>query len=78
MLYQYYATTYKMCCHKRLSLEFNVTHDDDDGVNCVSELQPYIIPRVIYEHGEPLWNDINRENSLLIHQSSLAILPAVI
>jgi hypothetical protein len=26
---------------------------------------------------EPRWNDINRENSWLVHQSSLAVLPAV-
>jgi hypothetical protein len=33
-------------------------------------------PQVIYEHGELWWDDIDGESSWLIHQSSLAILPA--
>jgi hypothetical protein len=56
--------------------------DDDhvDGVRYVSELRwttgLLFIPQVIYEHGEPWWNDVNRGNSWLVHPSSLAILPA--
>jgi hypothetical protein len=34
------------------------------------------IPRVICEHGEPWWNDIDRGNSWFVHQSSLVIPPA--
>jgi hypothetical protein len=51
------------------------------GWDYVSELQPpmgLFIPQVIYEHGEPWLNDIDRGNSGFFHQSSLAILPAVI
>jgi hypothetical protein len=46
----------------------------------VSELRPptgiLFIPQVIYQYGEPWWNDIGRRNSRLAHQSSLASLPA--
>jgi hypothetical protein len=34
------------------------------------------IPQVVYEHGEPWWNDIDRENYWSVHQSSLEILVA--
>jgi hypothetical protein len=51
------------------------------GWDYVSELQPpsglLFIPQMIYEHGEPRWNDTDREN-WFVYQSSLAILPAVI
>jgi hypothetical protein len=44
----------------------------------VSEMRPptclFFIPRVIYQHGEPWWNDIDRGNSLLVNQSSLVFL----
>jgi hypothetical protein len=50
------------------------------GRGYVSELQPptglLFISEVIYEHGEPWRNDIDRENSCYVHQSSLAILTA--
>jgi hypothetical protein len=49
------------------------------GWDDVSELRQPLgllyIPQVIYEYGEPWWNDIDRDN-WLIHQSSLAILVA--
>jgi hypothetical protein len=33
---------------------------------------PLVNPQVMYEHGEPRWNDIDRERRLLIlHESSL-------
>jgi hypothetical protein len=36
------------------------------GKDYVSEIRPQMsllfIPQVIYEHGEPWWNDIGREN----------------
>jgi hypothetical protein len=34
------------------------------------------VPHVIYEHGEPWWDDIGRVKLLNVHKSSLAILPA--
>jgi hypothetical protein len=49
------------------------------GWDYVSKLQLptslLFISQVIYENGEPRWNDIDRENSWSVHQSSLAILP---
>jgi hypothetical protein len=55
--------------------------DDDDNVDVV-RLRLWtvatIIPQMIYEHGETYWNDIDREHSYFVHQSSLEILPAVI
>jgi hypothetical protein len=33
--------------------------------------------QVMYEHGEPLWNDMDWESSWFVHQSSLAILPVM-
>jgi hypothetical protein len=47
------------------------------GCDYVSELQPptglLFILHVLYEHGEPWWNDIDKGK--FVHQSSLAILP---
>jgi len=44
------------------------------GWDCVSELRPpmglLFIPQVIYERGEPWWNNISREN--LIHPPKLS------
>jgi hypothetical protein len=34
------------------------------------------IRQVIYEHGEPWWNDIDRDKLLIVYQSCLAIVPA--
>jgi hypothetical protein len=51
------------------------------GCDYISDMQApmglLFIPQVIYEHGEPWWNHIERENSLFVYQSSLAILQAV-
>jgi hypothetical protein len=42
---------------------------------CTSKLQPFtgisLIPQVIYEHGPPWWNDINK-GKLLIHPPVLS------
>jgi hypothetical protein len=50
------------------------------GWDYVSKLRPpvglLLIPKVIHEHGEPWWSDSAGENSLFIHHSFLAILPA--
>jgi hypothetical protein len=39
------------------------------GWDCVSELRPptglLVIPQMIYEHGDPWWNHIDRENPLV-------------
>jgi hypothetical protein len=52
-----------------------------DGWDYVSELWPPVgllfIPQVIYECGNPQWNDIQtQENSWFVHQCCLVILPA--
>jgi hypothetical protein len=48
------------------------------GRDYVFELRPPTAycasSQVIYKHGELRWNDIDREK-LLVHQSSLAVLP---
>jgi hypothetical protein len=36
----------------------------------------FFIPQLIYEHGEPWWNDIDRGKLLICPPHSLAILPA--
>jgi hypothetical protein len=41
------------------------------GQDCVSELRPLFIPKVICENGEAKWNDIDRKNSWFVHQSAL-------
>jgi hypothetical protein len=50
------------------------------GCDYVSELQPptgiLFAPQVIYGHGESWWNDVDGENSWLVHHSSLTILTA--
>jgi hypothetical protein len=50
------------------------------GRDYISELRPptglLFIPQVIYEHGEPWWNDIDMEK-LIFHQCSLKILPVI-
>jgi hypothetical protein len=44
------------------------------GWDCVSELWPpmgiLFITQVIYKHGEPWWNDIDKVNFWFVHQSS--------
>jgi hypothetical protein len=36
------------------------------------------IPHLIYEHGEPLWSDIDKGRLFIRPSESLVILPAVI
>jgi hypothetical protein len=51
------------------------------GWGNVSELRPtglLFIYQVIYEYGEPRWNNIDKENSWFVQQSPLEMLQAVI
>jgi hypothetical protein len=53
---------------------------DDSVLEYVCELRPpaglLLISQVIYEHGEPWWNDDDRENILIRPPELSAILPA--
>jgi hypothetical protein len=59
-----------------------IVHDDDhvDRWDFVSELRPptclLFIPQVIYVHGEQWWNDIDKESSWFVYQSSPVLLQA--
>jgi hypothetical protein len=37
---------------------------------------PIAHPQVVYDHGEPWWNDIDRGNASFVHQISLPVLLA--
>jgi hypothetical protein len=66
----------------KMNIKMNMLMFMSMGRGYICELRPlaglFFIPQMVYEYGDPRWNNIGRGNSWFVHESCPEILPVVI